>query len=104
MHYGGVRVVYLCVRPFSLSLSFSVCVYLLVSTAWYTVPARLVVCDMMVGSVERIIGSSWLLGVLDQLRVLSLVVQRRQLSYNVTTQVRYNIICHSRHALLIAEI
>ena len=77
-----------------LSLSFptlppSPFVYLLASTAWCTVPARLVVCDMMVGSVERIIGSSWLLGVLDQLRVLSLVVQRRQLSYNVTTQVRF---------------
>lgn len=98
-----VHVLFICVYVPSLSLS--VCVYLLVSTAWYTVPARLVVCDMMVGSVERIIGSSWLLGVLDQLRVLSLVVQRRQLSYNVTTQVRYNIIiCHSRHALLIAEI
>ena len=80
----------------SLSLSFPtlppslpLLLYLLASAAWCTVPARLVVCDMMVGSVERIIGSSWLLGVLDRLRVLSLVVQRRQLSYNVTTQVRF---------------
>ena len=53
----------------------------------FAVPARLVVCDMALGSVERIIRSSWLLGVLERLRVLALVVQRRQLSYNITTQV-----------------
>ena len=58
-----------------------VCVYMC------AVPARLVVCDMVVGSVERIINSSWLLRSLDWLRVLALVVQRRQLSYKVTTQV-----------------
>ena len=103
MHYmfGDACVVYLCMYlslslPPSLSLSFPtlppflpLLLCLLASAAWYTVPARLVICDMMVGSVERIIGSSWLLGVLDRLRVLSLVVQRRQLSYNVTTQVRF---------------
>ena len=55
-----------------------------------TVPARLVVCDMVVGSVEHIIKSSWLLRLLERLRVLSLVVQRRQLSYNVVTQVTNN--------------
>ena len=55
-----------------------------------TVPASLVVCDMVVGSVERIIRSSWLLRLLERLRVRSLVVQRRQLSYNVVTQVTYN--------------
>lgn len=56
----------------------------------FTVPASLVVCDMVVGSVERIIKSSWLLRLLERLRVLSLVVHRRQLSYNVVTQVTNN--------------
>ena len=45
-------------------------------------------CDMLNGSVERIVRSNWLLGLLDRLRVLRLVLKQRQRSYDVVTQVR----------------
>ena len=50
---------------------------------------------------ERIINSSWLLRLLERLRVLALVVQRRQLSYSVVTQVSMCICTINRYALLI---
>ena len=51
------------------------------------VPTRLVMCDMLEGSVERIVRSNWLLGLLERLRVLPMILQRRQQSYTVVTQV-----------------
>lgn len=54
---------------------------------YHSAPARLVMCDMLQGSIERIITSNWLLRLLDRLRISRLVIQRRQQSYLVTTQV-----------------
>ena len=44
-------------------------------------------CDMLSGSVERIVSSSWLLLFLERVRILKWIVQRRQKSYHVHTQV-----------------
>ncbi len=52
-----------------------------------TAPARLVMCDMLVGSVERIVQSNVLLRLLQRVRIVGMVVQKRQLSYTVVTQV-----------------
>ncbi len=53
-----------------------------------TAPARLVMCDMLVGSVERIVQSNVLLRLLQRVRIVGMVVQKRQLSYTVVTQVQ----------------
>lgn len=53
-------------------------------------------CDMLQGSVERIISSNWLLQLLEKLRVSRLVIQKRQQSYLVTTQVN-NITLSALH-------
>lgn len=69
----------------------NLCIYVrqqpLISILLYSAPARLVMCDMLQGSVERIISSNWLLQLLEKLRVSRLVIQKRQQSYLVTTQV-----------------
>ena len=57
-------------------------------------PARLVICDMVQGSVEKIIRSFWLFGLLERLRVLQMIVKRRQISYNVMMQVRETQVNH----------
>ena len=44
-------------------------------------------CDMLSGSVERIVSSSHLLLFLERVRILNWIIQRRQKSYNVHTQV-----------------
>ena len=51
------------------------------------VPTRLVMCDMLEGSVERIVRSNSLLRWMDKLHLLSFVVRHRQQSYAVVTQV-----------------
>lgn len=69
----------------------NLCIYVrqqpLISILLYSAPARLVMCDMLQGSVERIISSNWLLQLLEKLRVSRLAIQKRQQSYLVTTQV-----------------
>ena len=54
-------------------------------------------CDMLSGSVERIVSSSWLLLFLERVRILKWIVQRRQKSYHVHTQVSstYNKYWHT---------
>ena len=42
---------------------------------------------MLSGSVERIVSSSRLLLFLERVRILNWIIQRRQKSYNVHTQV-----------------
>lgn len=49
------------------------------------VPARLVMCDMLEGSVERIINSNRILQVLKRLHIISLIVSSQQQSYAVMT-------------------
>ena len=44
-------------------------------------------CDMLVGSVERIVESNVILRLLRRMKVVGMIVQRRQLSYTVVTQV-----------------
>ncbi|XP_064383534.1 uncharacterized protein LOC135332129 isoform X2 [Halichondria panicea] len=53
-------------------------------------PARLVMCDMLVGSVERIVQSNVLLRLLQRVRIVGMVVQKRQLSYTVVTQTGHS--------------
>jgi len=50
-----------------------------------TAPARLVMCDMLIGSVERIIQSNLFLRLLKRVRVTELIVHKRQISYTVVT-------------------
>ena len=50
-------------------------------------PSRLIVCDMLVGSVERMIDSNPLLRFLQWIGVLRHVIWRRQDSYSVEMQV-----------------
>ena len=50
-------------------------------------PSSFVMCDMLSGSVERIVSSSWLLLFLERVGILKWIVQRRQKSYHVHTQV-----------------
>jgi hypothetical protein len=49
------------------------------------VPTRLVMCDMLEGSVEKIIWSNRLLRALEGLHIISFIVQSRQQSYAVVT-------------------
>lgn len=49
-------------------------------------PTRLVMCDMLVGSVERIIHSNSLLRFLQWIKILQYVVWKRQQSYSVQMQ------------------
>jgi hypothetical protein len=51
------------------------------------VPANLVVCDMLRGSVNRIIMSSMIFGLLRFLRLESLIVVHQDTSYTVDTQL-----------------
>lgn len=44
-------------------------------------------CDMLKGSVERIVRSSFLLRLIDRLRLLALIVVHKDISYAVDTQV-----------------
>ena len=53
------------------------------------VPSSFIMCDMLNGSVERIVSSSRLLLFLERVRILNWIIQRRQKSYHVHTQV-YN--------------
>lgn len=48
-------------------------------------------CDMLEGSVERIIHSNRLLGLLENLHIISLILHSRQQSYSVLTPVRSTI-------------
>ena len=50
-------------------------------------PSSFIMCDMLSGSVERIVSSSRLLLFLERVRILNWIIQRRQKSYNVHTQV-----------------
>ena len=65
-----------------------VCVCMCVCVCVSTAPAKLVMCDMLVGSVERIVESSRLLWLLDRTKLMRLVIRWRQPSYLVITQVR----------------
>ena len=76
--------------PVTINITDSLLVHALTSNHHYhyhSAPARLVMCDMLQGSIERIITSNWLLRLLDRLQISRLVIQRRQQSYLVTTQV-----------------
>ena len=44
-------------------------------------------CDMLKGSVERIVRSSFLLRLIERLRLLTLIVVHKDVSYAVDTQV-----------------
>ena len=50
-------------------------------------PSSFIMCDMLSGSVERIVSSSWLLLFLERVRILKWIVRRRQKSYHIHTQV-----------------
>ena len=56
-----------------------------------TVPSSFIMCDMLSGSVERIVSSSRLLSFLERVRILKWIIQRRQKSYHVHTQVASTI-------------
>ena len=56
-------------------------------TDMHIAPSSFIMCDMLNGSVERIVSSSWLLSFLERVRILKWIVQRRQKSYHVHTQV-----------------
>ena len=45
-------------------------------------------CDMVEGSVERVIASNVLLRALNSMHLTSRILQHRHPSYTVTTQVR----------------
>ena len=55
--------------------------------SFLAVPAHFVMCDMLKGSVERIVRSSFLLRLIDRLRLLTLIVVHKDISYAVDTQV-----------------
>ena len=50
-------------------------------------PARYIMCDMLQGSVERIIYSNPLLRALQRLKLVRYIVWKRQTSYSVQIQV-----------------
>ena len=66
-------------------------IYLLCYVSFLPVPARSVMCDMLKGSVERIIRSSYLLRLINRLRLISLIVVHQDTSYTVDTQVRVQL-------------
>ena len=55
---------------------------------FFIAPSRLIVFDMLCGSVERIISSNPLLRFLQWIRLLNRVIWKRQDSYSVEMQVR----------------
>ena len=63
--------------------------YLCVSVSLFLLlaPARMVMCDMLTGSLERIINSGWFPWLLWRLGVTRFIVWKRKRSYLVTTQV-----------------
>ena len=71
------------VHPNYRGLSLAVQMYLQVAVQ---APANLVMCDMLVGSVDRIVGSNWLLWILDRMKLMRLIIRWRQPSYLVVTQ------------------
>ncbi|KAL5493303.1 hypothetical protein EMCRGX_G014460 [Ephydatia muelleri] len=71
------------VHPNYRGLNLAVQMYLQVAVQ---APAKLVMCDMLVGSVDRIVGSNWLLWILDRTKLMRLIIRWRQPSYLVVTQ------------------
>lgn len=53
------------------------------------VPASFVMCDMLQGSVERVIASNIVFRVLERAKLRKYILILRQQSYTVVTQVRY---------------
>ena len=51
------------------------------------VPANLIMCDMLLGSVEKIIQSNVVLRLLKRLHLVPLIVIHRDKSYQVQTEV-----------------
>ena len=78
----------------------TLCIYLMCGSftdVHIIAPSSFIMCDMLSGSVERIVSSSWLLLFLERVRILKWIVQRRQKSYHIHTQVSptINIECDS---------
>ena len=79
----------LCMCVWCVHACVCMCVYVCVCVCVCVcaAPANLVMCDMLVGSVDRIVGSNWLLWILDRMKLMRLIIRWRQPSYLVVTQV-----------------
>ena len=58
------------------------------SDVFLPAPANLLMCDLLEGSLERVINSSQALQLLGRMGLVSYLVPHRQSSYTVVTQVR----------------